>query len=408
MEVACQKSKDAFLQLRRFTKIFMESRNSYVQLQACTPFSAYATFAQAAAIMNEIGSIRHVLRVPPIHTSLWCPPATSPPLPTPARLPPPPTRHQPNRTRTMSGAAPFVAPTLTSPPRPRPPPWPTPQASPRRTNSMVGTLRCSHTALWCPISPKPARLPGPAHDASPRHRPVTSQIGPVVRFWELNGWNQCTLHCSHTALWCPASLALFLGVGGTGSALKLGNALGRRRPWPWLCHGADASAADPASLDLRFSKGPSRTPFQDHSKIDMGFGSESQRHGGISEAFLGSQTVLKTSLRGPSGPEHHFLEVGGVPEGAQFEKRAPNDADDAGPRGLHHQHHWGSVSPIWTYQAAAIWFFRVLYDGFWLAPGVVKLKITTSGPNPWFWAQNHGFWARCGHVWCKLLQNNQK
>ena len=34
---------------------------------------------------------------------------------------------------------------------------------------------------------------------------------------------------------------------------------------------------------------------------------------------------------------------------------------------------------------------RVLYDGFWLAPGVVKLKITTSGPNPWFWAQNNGF-----------------
>ena len=86
------------------------------------------------------------------------------------------------------------------------------------------------------------------------------------------------------------------------------------------------------------------------------------------------------------------MEVGGVPEGAQFEKRAPNDADDAGCRGLHHQHHWGSLSPIWTYQAAAIlFFFRVLYDGFWLAPGVVKLTITTSGPNPWFWAQNHGF-----------------
>ena len=103
-----------------------------------------------------------------------------------------------------------------------------------------------------------------------------------------------------------------------------------------------------------------------------------------------------------------------------------HDADDAGPRGLHHQHHWGSVSPIWRYQAAAIVFFRVLYDGFWLAPGVVKLKITTSGPNPWFWAQNPGFgpdvvtfgvnsskttkndliwprtwvWARCGNFEC--------
>ena len=30
-------------------------------------------------------------------------------------------------------------------------------------------------------------------------------------------------------------------------------------------------------------------------------------------------------------------------------------------------------------------------DGFWLAPGGVKLKKTTFGPNPWFWAQNHGF-----------------
>ena len=29
--------------------------------------------------------------------------------------------------------------------------------------------------------------------------------------------------------------------------------------------------------------------------------------------------------------------------------------------------------------------------GFGLGPGVVKLKIATSGPNSWFWAQNHGF-----------------
>ena len=28
---------------------------------------------------------------------------------------------------------------------------------------------------------------------------------------------------------------------------------------------------------------------------------------------------------------------------------------------------------------------------FWLVPGGVKLKTTTSGPNPWFWAQSHGF-----------------
>ena len=36
-------------------------------------------------------------------------------------------------------------------------------------------------------------------------------------------------------------------------------------------------------------------------------------------------------------------------------------------------------------------FSCVFYDGSWLAPGGVKLKMTTSGPNPWFWAQNHGF-----------------
>ena len=36
-----------------------------------------------------------------------------------------------------------------------------------------------------------------------------------------------------------------------------------------------------------------------------------------------------------------------------MEKRTLNDADDAGPLGQH-QHHWGSVSPIWRYQAAAM------------------------------------------------------
>ena len=29
-----------------------------------------------------------------------------------------------------------------------------------------------------------------------------------------------------------------------------------------------------------------------------------------------------------------------------MEKRTPNDADDAGPLGQHHQHHWGPVSPF--------------------------------------------------------------
>ena len=30
----------------------------------------------------------------------------------------------------------------------------------------------------------------------------------------------------------------------------------------------------------------------------------------------------------------------------KMEKRTPNDADDPGPLGQHHQHHWGPVSPF--------------------------------------------------------------
>ena len=79
----------------------------------------------------------------------------------------------------------------------------------------------------------------------------------------------------------------------------------------------------------------------------------------------------------------------------------------------HHQHHWGPVSSCQAsglsvstgpassaslglrftnleVSGAAV-FFLNFYDGFWLAPGGLKLKKTTSGPNPWFWAQNHGF-----------------
>ena len=41
-------------------------------------------------------------------------------------------------------------------------------------------------------------------------------------------------------------------------------------------------------------------------------------------------------------------------------------------------------------------FFRVFYDGFWMAPGGVKLKLTTSGPNP---CPEPWVWARCGQVW---------
>ena len=35
-------------------------------------------------------------------------------------------------------------------------------------------------------------------------------------------------------------------------------------------------------------------------------------------------------------------------------------------------------------------------DGFWLAPGRIKLKRTTSGPNP---GPEPWVWARCGNCW---------
>ena len=120
---------------------------------------------------------------------------------------------------------------------------------------------------------------------------ILSHFRPTTR----NHWRTALPHQGSPFMEC--AMPLFLGVGGRRQPLNRATPSGcRRRPWPWLCHGADASAADPASLDLRFSKGPSRTPFQDHSKIDMGFGSESQRHGGIFEAFLGSPRPLKMCI----------------------------------------------------------------------------------------------------------------
>ena len=111
------------------------------------------------------------------------------------------------------------------------------------------------------------------------------------------------------------------------------------------------------------------------------------------QRILGScktpQKSIMSTDRGPFGLEHYFAGWRGLPEELRLEKRAPDDADDAGPLGQHHQNDWGSVAPIWRYQATAILIFLHFYDGFWLAPGGVKLKRTTSGPNPWFWAQNH-------------------
>ena len=50
-----------------------------------------------------------------------------------------------------------------------------------------------------------------------------------------------------------------------------------------------------ASSDLRFSPGPSRTPSRDRSKIHLRSNSESPRHGGIFEAFLGSTRTPQMS-----------------------------------------------------------------------------------------------------------------
>ena len=38
-----------------------------------------------------------------------------------------------------------------------------------------------------------------------------------------------------------------------------------------------------------------------------------------------------------------------------------------------------------------MFFFCVFYDGFLAGTRRVKLKINTSGLNPWFWVQNHRF-----------------
>ena len=47
-------------------------------------------------------------------------------------------------------------------------------------------------------------------------------------------------------------------------------------------------------------------------------------------------------------------------------------------------------------------------DGFWLAPGRVKQKKTTSGPNPWFWAQNHGFGPDVVRFWLYIPSKTTK
>ena len=96
-----------------------------------------------------------------------------------------------------------------------------------------------------------------------------------------------------------------------------------------------------------------------------------------------------------------------------MEKWTPNDADDAGPpwsassASLGSRFllpgfwavcvHWASIisiigAPFHQFGGIRLQpFFLNFYDGFWLAPGGLKLKKTTSGPNLWFWAQNHGF-----------------
>ena len=65
---------------------------------------------------------------------------------------------------------------------------------------------------------------------------------------------------------------------------------------PGFSQGAEVNAADPASLDLRFSKGPSRTPFQNQAKISTRSGSKSSRHGVVFEGFWGSPKPAKICI----------------------------------------------------------------------------------------------------------------
>ena len=82
-----------------------------------------------------------------------------------------------------------------------------------------------------------------------------------------------------------------------------------------------------------------------------------------------------------------------------MEKRTPNDADDAGPLGQHHQHHWGPVSPF-------AWFLGCLCP-----PGKHERGFGTPRPGqtlynvhvPWLWTAFCPYFQHfCGSKACPM------
>ena len=74
-----------------------------------------------------------------------------------------------------------------------------------------------------------------------------------------------------------------------------------------------------------------------------------------------------------------------------MEKRTPNDADDAGPLGQHHRHHWGPVSPF-------AWFLGCLCPPGKHERGLARLAQAT----PYIMCMFHGFGTL---LWLQSLSN---
>ena len=70
-----------------------------------------------------------------------------------------------------------------------------------------------------------------------------------------------------------------------------------------------------------------------------------------------------------------------------MEKRTPNDADDAGPLGQHHRHHWGPVSPF-------AWFLGCLCPPGKHERGLARLAQAT----PYIMRMFHGFGPLFAHI----------
>ena len=70
-----------------------------------------------------------------------------------------------------------------------------------------------------------------------------------------------------------------------------------------------------------------------------------------------------------------------------MEKRTPNDADDAGPLGQHHRHHWGPVSPF-------AWFLGCLCPPGKHERGLARLAQA----RPYIMCMFHGFGPLFAHI----------